>query len=1194
MQRFAVELRELRRGAGGPGYRELARRAHYSPTTLAQAARGEQLPTLAVTLAYVRACGGDAAEWETRWHAAAAAVGLPGEPLPADERAPYVGFAAYGPADAGWFHGRDRLLGTLIDRLARHRFVAVVGASGTGKSSLLRAGLPGAMVITPTAHPLEECAVRLGAKLGLAPGVLAAEFARRPRNLGLAIRQLMADRAPDDDLLLVVDQFEEIFTLCGDDRERDGFVTALLDAAGDRDSRVRVVVGLRADFLPHCACHPRLAEAVREVRVPVGPLTAEELAAAITQPAARAGLMVEKSLVATVVSEAADQPGALPFVSRALLATWRRRRGSSLFLAGYRAAGGLHGAVVMAAEQVYAELGEEQRRTARGVLVRLVALGDAGDSRRRVPRAELGVDPRVARVLTRLAEARLVTLDEDTVEIAHDALIDGWPALRTWLAEDRTALRAHRRLTEAAAEWDRHGRDERFLYRSAAWPDPEPDLLNEVEQAFLDASVAVRDRERTARRRRLRFAAVGLTAVAAVVCLLAVLALIRSGVADDERDLAYSRRLAADARTELSIDPELAMLLAVEATEVRPTPEADAVLRQAVVDSRALATLRLGIGRAFGVAYSADGTRIAVTGDDGAVLVWTEPAPGGPWRDPVVLRGHAGEVWHPVFSQDGRHLATAGADATVRVWDLRGGGAPVVLSGHGAGVRNIAFSHDGRWLASAADDGVLVWDVAERRESRRFAEPGFDVAFSPDGRFLATNGPAGPRLHDLAVPGEPAVFEGTPSNQGQVVFSPDGQLLVSTSDDGSVWVNDLTRAREPTVLHGHDGQVLSLAFSPDGRTLASAGPDGTIRLLTTGKDVNPLVLRGHRGEVLDVAFNEDGSRAASVGIDGTLRVWRVAGVGVAWRGHTDPALTATFAPGGSRVVSGGRDRTVRIWRGAGGEPVELTGHRDEIVDLAVGPDGRKIASISADGVLRVWDLATGALEHELAGQARSSVAFTQDSRRVVAGCAGGSVCVWPASLTGPPTVLPGYEGRVGQVAVDAGRIAASGEDGAVRVWPVDGRTEPTVLSGHSGPALGVALSPDGRRVASGGHDGTVRIWPAGGGEARVLDGHQGVVWSVVFSGDGRWLVTCGKDGTVRVWPVAGEGAEVVFRGYQASVQSVALSSDGRELLTTHDDGSVRMQDCEVCGDTEEVLTLARTRATRELTADERKAFGVRS
>ena len=444
---FAVGLRELRRGAGGLGYRELARRAHYAATTLAQAARGESLPSLAVTLAFVRACGGDVDEWDGRWRKTAADLEPDRGPeaLEGVVSGPYVGLSGYGPTEAKWFCGRERIVATLVEQVAANRFVAVVGASGAGKSSVLRAGLVPAMaadddrwstvVITPGSRPLEECAVRLGALLGVVPGQLAQDFRARPGSLGLAVRQVMAARADDAELLLVVDQFEEVFTLCPETEERELFIAALLAAANEVDSRVRVVVGVRADFYAHCARHAELVTVLQHAQVVVGPMSTDELIEAITRPAVRAGLMVEKTLVAAIVHDAGGRPGALPFVSHALWETWRQRAGTSLLLAHYEAIGGVNGAVAQTAGCVYQGLDEQQQRIARQTFLRLIAVGEGTpDTRRRVTHAELGSNPDTTEVVHRLAAARLITLAEDTAELAHEALISGWPALRERIA----------------------------------------------------------------------------------------------------------------------------------------------------------------------------------------------------------------------------------------------------------------------------------------------------------------------------------------------------------------------------------------------------------------------------------------------------------------------------------------------------------------------------------------------------------------------------------------------------------------------------------------------------------------------------------------------------------------------------------------------------------------------------------------
>ncbi|HEU5470443.1 MAG TPA: hypothetical protein VFV67_07305 [Actinophytocola sp.] len=1215
-QRFAAALRELRHRAGSPGYRELARVAHYSPTTLAQAARGEALPSLPVTLAYVRACGGDPEAWEARWRAASTeldAVDGPEAAGPDDEQpAPYVGLTAYGVEDADRFFGRDRLVTLLTERLSRQRFVAVVGASGSGKSSLLRAGLiPAAradrarwstLLLTPGTHPLDECAVRLGALLRVSPGQLAAELAAQPRNLGLAARTLLADAPAEAELLLVVDQFEEVFTLCPDPAERDGFIDALLDTAAEPDNRTRVVLGLRADFFTHCARHPRLVRALQDAQVLVGPMSADELRAAVTEPAARAGFMVEKTLVTTILTEADGRQGALPLVSHALWETWRRRKGLSLRLADYAAAGGLGGAIAQSAERVYGELTPEQQRAARDIMVRLTALGEGTeDTRRRVTRTELGSDPTTRTVLDRLAAARLITVGESTVEIAHEALIAGWPTLREWLAADRDALRAHRRLTDTAAEWDRAGRDEAYLYQGvllASWQDRDRDALNDVERAFLATSIARRDRERAGRRRAVRLTVTVLGVLLTVVSLLAGYALIQAAASAEASELAYSRQLAASARSQLQFDPELALLLATRAVDTRPTPEAQTALRQAVSDSRVRASVPTGHGRALCVGFSPDGRRLVTSGDDGTVRIWQPPQDGQAWPEPVVLHGHTNKVWSSMFSPDGRSVASGSYDGTVRVWPLDGG-EPVVLRGHRGEVSEIAFAPDGRTLASAGEDGVRVWDLAGGTEPvllTGFTGKPYSVAFSPDGRYLAASGHSDGVLQvwDRARLRDPVVVRAEPGSQGHLSFSPDGSLLVSSSTDGAVRIWDPTGQRPTVELPGHQGRSLTSAFGPDGHMVASGGQDGKVRVHGPESSANAVELHGHRGEVWSVAFSPDGRRVASVGTDGTLRLWSAMPPGepTVLRGHDGASWAARFA--GSRIVSGGADGTVRLWDTGGGEPVVLRGHTGEVLDVAASPDGRQVASAGEDGTARVWTL--GVAEPVVLSRVEGlvwSVAFTPDGRSVVVSDAAGSVRRFPVA-GGEPVVLSTGNGVFRQVAVGPdGRVVGAGSDGSVRIWPAAGG-EPVVLRGHHGQAFSVAFSPDGRRVASGGHDGTARIWPAdGSGEPIVLHGHQGLVWGIAFSQDGRYIATSGNDATLRVWSSTGDTEPVVFNGYQSSVESVVFAPGGYDLLTTHEDGTVRVQRCEACAPLPDVLALARTRATRTLTPEERETFGVR-
>jgi hypothetical protein len=551
VQLLANDLRQLRQRAGNPPYRELAQHAGYSVTTLSDAAGGRRLPALPVLRAYVRACGGDPGEWEERWRDAATTLAAGSKAgSDTDDRAPYLGLAGFQPSDAEWFFGRERLVAELVNQIGNGRLLAIVGASGSGKSSLLRAGLLPALVgtadatddwllITPGERPFSEVGTRLG---GAPPA------------------------------LVLVDQFEEVFTLCRDADERARFFQALLDAA--EHPATRVVITLRADFYGHCAPYRRLAEALRCRTVLVGPMSDEELRHAVTGPAALAGLTVERALLTKVVADAAGQPGALPLMSHALLETWRQRQGQILTAAGYEAAGGVARAIAQTAERVYAKLDPDQQHVARCVLTRLTALGEGTeDTRRRVRRAELDFEGTEA-VIDRLAAARLIVVGDDSVEIAHEALIAAWPRLRGWLTDDRDGLRTHRQLTDAAAIWNDLGRDPGALYRSTrlalaqqwAERDSHDRALTSLERAFLAASQRAELQEQAAafRHARQRKAFTRSLAVLFVVSLVVSIAAVWLWrVALRQHEFAPTRQLPAHAHAVASTNIPEGMRLAL-------------------------------------------------------------------------------------------------------------------------------------------------------------------------------------------------------------------------------------------------------------------------------------------------------------------------------------------------------------------------------------------------------------------------------------------------------------------------------------------------------------------------------------------------------------------------------------------------------------------------------------------------------
>jgi WD40 repeat protein/transcriptional regulator with XRE-family HTH domain len=1283
--RFGGLLRQLRAEAGLT-QEELADAASLSPRSVSDLERGinrtarkdtAELLAGALGLAepvrplFVAAARGRApAEQVLALRGEAAAPGVPalGAAWPGG---PYPGLVPFEERDARLFYGRDELVDRLVRRLAepldRAGILLVAGESGSGKSSLLRAGLlprlaagalgPGSerwprRVIRPTASPLRELAMHLAEMAGADPvsvyrslsaapdeapmlaGQAALTVTRRGADPGSGGPSGAGPGAPR--LVLVVDQFEELFT-AGEDGdvdavERTAFVTALhaaatVPAGSRRLPPALVVAAVRADYLGRLIAYPPLKAALDAGLFTVGPMSEAELRLAVTGPAAEAALVVEPAVVEAVIAELRDEgaaglgSGVLPLMSQAMAATWERREGNKLTLRGYRRAGGLADAVNRAAQAAYATLTRSQQDAARLVFTQLTVITAGGQfARRRCRRTDLSSPgPHMAAdidaVIGVFSAQRLLVLGDDSVEIAHDALLHAWKQLRDWLGDDQLGRALYGQVVTDADTWDSNGRDSSYLYRpgrlatidaaAARWrgaPARYPPL-SATGEAFLGAAHHAASRS-TRRRRTVIAGLLALTMIAFSAAGIAV-----HGAADASRQaanasrqhaIALSRQLAAESLAADSANPLTARRLAVAAWRVSPTSQAGSVLANLLMEQQQHGILpgnpaNQGVSA---VTFSPDGKLLAAAYGDGTVRLRnpaTQQAVGAPLPAGTGPEG----VSSVAFSPDSKLLASSGDGRTVRLWNPATRqvlGTLPVDTGPVEGVTTVAFSPDGKLLAIAGDIGIVrLWDPATRQAVGApllaASNGGLNgVAFSPDGKLLATADMAGyVRLWDLATRqaiGAPLLAAANGGLNG-VAFSPDGKLLASADGDGTVRLWDpATRQAIGAPLPaatGPEASVFGVAFSPDGKLLASADGDGTVRLWdpATRQAIGaPLpAATSPGGDVFGVAFSPDGKLLASGGADGTVRLWNPA-TRQAPLAPLPPVAGGVkgvaFSPDGKLLAAAGGDGTVRLRNPATRQPAGVvmaeTGPGSYVSGVAFSPDGKLLATANGDATVGLWNPVTRKASGGFSG--RNAVAFSPDGKLLAAAEVGGIVRLWnPATGQLARAPLPADPGGIvnGVAFSPDGKLVAAAEaDGYVLLWnPVTGQAVGAPLRAYAGQVAavnGVAFSPDGKLLASADGDGTVRLWnPATGqalGALLLADtGSGGSVSGAAFSPDGKLLAAAYGDGTVRLWnPVTRQAVGTplpAYAGQVAAVNGVAFSPDGKLLASADGDGTVR-------------------------------------
>ena len=1237
---------------------------------------------------------------------------------------PFPGLRPFMQEEADLFFGRDRQSDELVRRLASSRFLAVVGTSGSGKSSLVRAGLLPSLesgfmagagahwrmtILRPQDDPMRflvRAIVETGvlAHLDLAQPAAegVVETTLRRSSLGLVEAARLARLAPHENLLILVDQFEELFRFADLARQRGAgdeapaFVKLLLAAAQQTEVPLYVVITMRSDFLGDCARFRGLPEAISDSQYLIPRLTRDELQAVITGPIGVRGGRIAPSLVQRLLNDVGDDMDQLPVLQHALMRAWDHWKRNNpdarpIELSDLETIGGMAEALSQHADEAYGSLTTDwDRNIAERVFKCLTERGPDNREIRRPTQlsriaAIANANPaEVIRIIdvfrtpgrSFLMPPHCIALeDESVIDISHESLIRQWGRLRTWVEEEAESRATYLRLVEAA-RLQQAGKGglwgEPDITYAEQWQKRETPNATWAERYagdFKDASeylLASRQREaqrreEEERRRQAELVAAREKHAAAEALAAAQSQATKRAQADATRmkwiglvifllllvavyflyDSLKARTSAVSAQKDAEDASKVAQKERAEAIWHRQTATSERMLDGRIPGGNLRATLQSVAALRFrsdndsqsavlaslafsphtrqiidlssmkptpALAYSPDGMRIAVGGEDGSVLLLD--AKTGKAVSPQ-LTGLPGAVWSLSFSGDSTRLIIGMADSenpdsteqkhkadgALRVWDLAQPKPVMLLKGHSGSVYSVAYSKKSDIAASAGSDNTLrVWDAVRGDElwHKTCADKSscdnyvIAVAISPDGAVVASGGgDAIVRLWDAKTGEELGSLKGHSALVQFVEFSPDGKRIGSASDDSTARVWDIKTRKQIKAAEDHKGSVWSLSFSPDGAMLATASTDGKVRLFSIDDNKKPKAvlmtdgeLKGHLDPVYAVGFSKDGDSLISTGQDGTLRRWGPKSDGASTAQiMSEKAMTSVaVSPDGNLIASASTDGTLQTWDTPSlDEPSTVReprksisgAHRGEVHTLSFNTDGTQLLSGGADNMVRFWSAATGqSVGPALRGHTAAvrAVAWGADNQ-VISAAADGVIRVWNATSRKivteipPPKDLP-YKYEVWSIAADPkGRyIAAGGNDGLLRLWNTrDGGEFQTPLVGHTSTIFAVAVSRDGTLIATGGADGAVLFWKTTSSKdsfkfhARSRELSTKHIYGITFSADGKLVASSGEDKLLHLWnPEDGTRVGIPLVGHTDIVRSIAFSSLGDFIVSAGD------------------------------------------
>ena len=1024
---------------------------------------------------------------------------------------------------------------------------------------------------------------------------LATSLLEKEISLYNIILRILEKQPAIERLLLVIDQFEELYTLCSNHDQRRMFLDELFNAmalaASRRPAPLALLLTLRADFMGQALNHRPFADALQDNALILGFMNRAELQAAIEKPAELQGAAIETGLVPRILDDLGEEPGNLPLLEFALTLLWENLDQGWMTHAAYEEIGRVDGALARYADEVYQQLDQKDQEAAQKIFVQLVRPGEGTEDTRRVAkRTDFEVDS--WHLISHLADKRLAVTGRnvegiDTVELVHEALIQRWERLKNWMEADRAFRTWQERLRASLQGWEASGRDDWALLRGAPlveaedWKDARGEDLADSEKVYIQTSTDLRNEAEAKKERGRRRTTLGLVVGLVVVMTLAILATLNAAnarrsqtlaeaeaearttqqvIAEYQANIATSRELAASALNNLEIDPERSILLALAAIEKAHTLEAENALHRAIQASRVQLTLAGHTGPVHFVAISPHGNKIATASQDGSAKIWDSFT----GEALLTLEGHQDEVIGIDFNAEGNRLATASYDGSARVWDAKTGEEILTITGHDGPLVSANFSPDGaRLVTNGLYDGMVkIWDATNGEELISIAahtDASWHVIFSPDGTRLATASADGTAKVWDAISGENLLtFPAQAGIVSRVAFSPDGTHLATAHENGTAIIWDSKSGEAIRTLDGHTTLVLWVSYSPDGTRIATSGVDGVTIIWEANSGKELFTLAGHSAVVMGTIFTPDGSRLVTGSFDSTAKVWDLSPTRE-WRifnEHLGWVYSLDFTLDGEWLASGSFDGTARIWDVSTGKSKIVLGEVGDSASIravAFSPDGHHLATTSAYGTTTIWDTSTGKEIRTLHGHAPGQTIETR------------------------------FNGIIGvSFSPDGELLATASDDLTSKIWDANSGQELFTLRGHDHAPVSippfdgviqVAFSPDGKLLATAGGDGTVKFWDVSTGlELRTLEAHpENIVIDLTFSPDGVYLLTGGWEGHAKLWEVATGQVQHTLTGHSSGVHGVAFSSDGKRLITGSEDGTVIVWDANTG---QSLLTLA--------------------